>query len=204
MARDDPQTDHVDVLIIGAGMSGVDAAYRIQTLSKADLPIDAELARGLLDIVADRISFRDRHFARPRPEREAKRVHVGIRPHAGIAEQVPGAADALAHVEQGKYAEAYKLWSDGGKATGETAGQFAKSFEAYREIHANIGGPGDMEGAAGSSYVDYPVQLYGRTKDGKEFNSRGTMALRRINDVPGSTAEQRSWHIYKSDFPGQK
>ena len=110
----------------------------------------------------------------------------------------------FALIEQGKYTEAYKLWSDGGKATGETAGQFAKSFEAYREIHANIGGPGDMEGAAGSSYVDYPVQLYGRNKDGKEFNSRGTMTLRRVNDVPGSTAEQRSWHIYKSDFPGQK
>ena len=109
----------------------------------------------------------------------------------------------FALIEQGKYAEAYKLWSDGGKATGETAGQFAKSFEAYREIHANIGGPGDMEGAAGSSYVDYPVQLYGRTKDGKEFNSRGTMTLRRVNDVPGSTAEQRSWHIYKSDFPAK-
>ena len=110
----------------------------------------------------------------------------------------------FALIEQGKYADAYKLWSDGGKATGETAGQFAKSFEAYREIHANIGGPGDMEGAAGSSYVDFPVQLYGRTKDGKEFNARGTMTLRRVNDVPGSTAEQRSWHVYKSDFPGQK
>ncbi|HET6943179.1 MAG TPA: hypothetical protein VFH89_13550 [Sphingomicrobium sp.] len=110
----------------------------------------------------------------------------------------------FALIEQGKYADAYKLWSDGGKATGETAGQFAKSFEAYREFHANIGGPGDMEGAAGSSYVDYPVQLYGRTKDGKEFNARGTMTLRRVNDVPGSTAEQRSWHIYKSDVPAQK
>jgi monooxygenase len=32
MARDDPQTDHVDVIIVGAGMSGVDAAYRLQTL----------------------------------------------------------------------------------------------------------------------------------------------------------------------------
>jgi len=57
-----------------------------------------------------------------------------------------------------------------------------------------------MEGAAGSSYVDFPVQLYGRTNDGKEFNSRGTMTLRRANDVPGSTAEQRKWHIYKADF----
>ncbi|WP_395622061.1 flavin-containing monooxygenase [Sphingomonas daechungensis] len=34
MARDDPQTDHIDVLIVGAGMSGIDAAYRIQTLCK--------------------------------------------------------------------------------------------------------------------------------------------------------------------------
>lgn len=107
----------------------------------------------------------------------------------------------FALVEQGKYADAYKLWSDGGKASGDTSAEFAKSFEAYREIHANIGGPGDMEGAAGSSYVDYPVQIYGRTKDRKEFNARGTMTLRRVNDVPGSTAEQRAWHIYKSDFP---
>jgi cation diffusion facilitator CzcD-associated flavoprotein CzcO len=34
MARDDPQTDHVDVIIVGAGISGVDAAYRLKTLSK--------------------------------------------------------------------------------------------------------------------------------------------------------------------------
>jgi hypothetical protein len=110
----------------------------------------------------------------------------------------------FALIEQGKFAEAYRLWSDGGKATGETAEQFARSFEPYREIHASIGGPGQMEGAAGSSYVDYPVQLYGRTRDGKEFNERGTMTLRRVNDVPGSTAAQRSWRIYKSDFPGRK
>ena len=94
--------------------------------------------------------------------------------------------------EQGKFAEANKLWSDGA-----TKLDLAK----YKEVHANIGGPGDMEGAAGSSYVDYPVQMYGRTRDGKEFNSRGTMTLRRVNDVDGSTAEQRKWHIYKAEFP---
>ena len=27
MARDDPQTDHVDVIIVGAGISGVDAGH---------------------------------------------------------------------------------------------------------------------------------------------------------------------------------
>lgn len=34
MARYEPQTDHLDVLIVGAGMSGVDAGYRIQSLCK--------------------------------------------------------------------------------------------------------------------------------------------------------------------------
>lgn len=97
----------------------------------------------------------------------------------------------FALAEQGKAAEANKLWSEGADKL---------DLSKYREIHANIGGPGGMEGAAGSSYVDYPVQLYGRTKDGKEFNARGTMTLRRVNDVPGSTEEQRKWHIYKADF----
>jgi hypothetical protein len=98
----------------------------------------------------------------------------------------------FALAEQGKVAEANKLWTDDAEKL---------DLGKYKEIHANIGGPGGMEGAAGSSYVDYPVQLYGRTKDGQEFNSRGTMTLRRVNDVPGSTEEQRKWHIYRSDFP---
>ena len=97
----------------------------------------------------------------------------------------------FALAEQGKAAEANKLWSEGAEKL---------DLSKYREIHANIGAPGGMEGAAGSSYVDYTVQLYGRLKDGKEFKSRGTMTLRRVNDVPGSTEEQRKWHIYKADF----
>ena len=107
-----------------------------------------------------------------------------------------GAGQVLQHyfalAEQGKFAAANEYWSDGAQPL---------DLSKYREIPGNIGAPGGMEGAAGSSYVDIPVQLYGRTKDGKEFNSRGTMTLRRVNDVPGSTAEQRAWHIYKAEFP---
>ena len=32
MAGSDESIEHVDVLIIGAGMSGIDAAYRVQTM----------------------------------------------------------------------------------------------------------------------------------------------------------------------------
>ena len=101
----------------------------------------------------------------------------------------------FALLENGRASEAGALWSNSaGKATFDT--RLAK----YSEIHANIGKPGDLEGAAGSSYVDVPVQLYGRLKDGKPFHALGSMTLRRVNDVDGSTAEQRKWHIYKADF----
>lgn len=99
-------------------------------------------------------------------------------------------------IEAGRRAEADSLWSDSG-----TPLEFADRLAQYREIHANIGAPGRPEGAAGSVYVEIPVQLYGRTTDGKEFSARGTMTLRRSNDVPGSTPEQREWRIYRSDFP---
>ena len=97
----------------------------------------------------------------------------------------------LALVESGRFAEANALWSKGVERLDLTG---------YREIHGSIGAPGKVEGGAGSLYVEIPVQLYGRLKDGKQFSSRGTMTLRRVNDVPGSTEEQRRWHIMNAEF----
>jgi hypothetical protein len=97
----------------------------------------------------------------------------------------------FALAESGRFAEADKLWS---------AGVERLDLTGYREVHANIGAPGNVEGGAGSLYVEIPVQLYGRLKDGKEFNSRGTITLRRVNDVPGSTEAQRRWHIMNAEF----
>lgn len=115
-----------------------------------------------------------------------------------------GAANVVqtyyALIEAGKYGEAWKLWSDGGRASGMSEAEFAASFDKYGEYHANIGAPGRIEGAAGSLYVEVPVQVYGRLKSGAEFNMLGPVTLRRVNDVPGSTAEQRRWHIARADI----
>ena len=97
----------------------------------------------------------------------------------------------FALVESGRFAEADKLWSKGVERLDLTG---------YREVHGNVGAPGKVEGGAGSLYVEIPVQLYGRLKDGEEFSSRGMMILRRVNDVPGSTEEQRRWHIMNAEF----
>ena len=106
-------------------------------------------------------------------------------------------------LEQGKFAAARQSWSDGGKASGLTEAEFAEAYDKYAEIHAEVGAPGEPEGAAGSSYVEIPLRLYGKLKTGRPFNLVGPVVLRRVNDVPGSSAAQREWHIYRSDLKPQ-
>jgi hypothetical protein len=102
-------------------------------------------------------------------------------------------------LEQRRFAEAYGLWSDGGAASGESEAQFVAGYDKYAELHSEVGAPGQTDGAAGSIYVNIPFRLYGKLKTGEPFNQLGSITLRRVNDVPGSTAEQRQWHIYRSE-----
>lgn len=115
-------------------------------------------------------------------------------------ESAQGAANVLqtyyALIEAGKYEEAWKLREP--SAAAPSAKEFADSFARYSEYHAQVGAPSDISGAAGSLYVEVPVQTYGRMKDGKSFSNAGTVTLRRSNDVPGATAEQRRWRLYPS------
>jgi hypothetical protein len=107
-----------------------------------------------------------------------------------------GAADVVqtyyALIGEGKYPQAWALRGDAGQASAEA---FARSFDRYAQYDAQVGAPGDPEGAAGSSYISVPVVIYGRLKSGAEVHEKGEVTLRRVNEVPGSTAEQRRWHI---------
>jgi hypothetical protein len=100
-------------------------------------------------------------------------------------------------LEQGRFGEARRLWTEGGGGSGLDRQGFEQAHSKYAEIHAEIGAPGAVEGAAGSVYVEIPVRFYGRRTGGQPFNSPGSATLRRINDVPGSTEEQRRWQIYR-------
>lgn len=111
-----------------------------------------------------------------------------------------GAADVVqtyyALIGEGKYAQAWALWSYDGKASGQPSAEaFARSFDRYAQYNAQIGAPGEPEGGAGSIYVSVPVVIYGRLKTGAEVHEKGKADLRRVNNVDGSTAEQRRWHI---------
>lgn len=114
-------------------------------------------------------------------------------------ESAQGAATVVetyyALLEAGKYDEARRLRWNADELDPE---RFAAGFAPYSEYHATVGAPSEIQGAAGSLYVEVPVQIYGRRKDGKPFGQTGTVTLRRVNDVPGSTPEQRRWRIYSN------
>lgn len=105
-------------------------------------------------------------------------------------------------IEDKNFVEAHRRW---GSASDLADGTFAAKFAGYREYHAEVGAPSEIEGAAGSSYVTVPVRTYGVTTEGEQFEQPQVVTLRRANDIDGSTAEQRRWHIVRiEDSPGRR
>ena len=98
-------------------------------------------------------------------------------------------------IEQRRFAEAEALW--GSKSA---AMDFTAALRPFSEVHLEIGKPHDMEGAAGSIYVTVPVVVYGKLQDGAASGRQADVVLRRANDVPGSTEEQRRWHIERIEW----
>jgi hypothetical protein len=99
-------------------------------------------------------------------------------------------------VEKRRWLKAERLWGDVGAAR-----KFASALgSAYREIHVEIGPPGEAEGAAGSTYVTEGVTFYGKSSKGADLRRPAEIILRRVNDVPGSTEEERRWHIERIDW----
>jgi hypothetical protein len=101
-------------------------------------------------------------------------------------------------LEQRRFKEAYGLWEPNAASMSEM--QFEKQFESYKTIDAAVGTVGRTEGAAGSLYSTVQLTLSGKRKDGAAYVMTGPVTLRRVNDVPGSTAEQRSWHVFKVEL----
>ncbi len=66
---------------------------------ETDFLVDAVVGGGLADVVQNPRPVRDRLRLGPGPERIAERIHVAVGADAGIAEQIPGATDAIAALE---------------------------------------------------------------------------------------------------------
>jgi hypothetical protein len=117
-------------------------------------------------------------------------------------ESAQGAANVVqtyfALLIERKYAQALALWQAGADAP--KIPDFGRSLDRYARLGANIGAPGRLDPGAGQVYLDVPVQFYGRLKTGEVVNMLGKTTLHRVNDIDGSTAEQRRWHIVRIDL----
>lgn len=102
------------------------------------------------------------------------------------------------------YGRAYRLWGDNGRASNQTPEGFAKGFVHTSSTTVATGQPSDPEGAAGSIYITVPVTVSAIDNKGNEQIFAGSYVLRRVDDVPGSTAEQRRWHIASASLKQTK
>ena len=98
-------------------------------------------------------------------------------------------------INQGKLAEAYMLLGPGAPPRRD----FDAHFSHYSHLNVTAGKAGEPEGAAGSIYIEVPLTISG-TERGKRVDRSASAVLRRVNDVPGSTEEQRHWHIERIDW----
>ncbi len=95
------------------------------------------------------------------------------------------------------YEQAYRAWQDNGSASRQTFEAFKNGFSDTASTQVKIGEPSEVEGAAGSQYVTVPVTLTATTRNQTVQHFKGTYVLRR-SLVDGTSADQRSWHIYSA------
>lgn len=98
-------------------------------------------------------------------------------------------------LNQRKLDEAYMLL--GPNAPSRSA--FQGMWEQFDTYTVKIGTPGEQEGAAGSIYLSVPLNV-SAVGHGEGIRRSGTLIVRRVNDVPGSTEAQRHWHIERIDW----
>jgi hypothetical protein len=99
-------------------------------------------------------------------------------------------------INQKKYQGAFNIWEkreDGNAANGQSFEKFVGGFSDTASVSVETGEPGEIEGAAGSNYIEIPVIISAMTKSGKAQKFAGTYTMRSSN-----MADDKSWYIYSA------
>lgn len=94
-------------------------------------------------------------------------------------------------IRRGDWEAASLAWSTDAEVT---PGTLEKAYGGDTPPQVSLG-KGDIEGTAGSLNYEAPVVV--TFSDGRP-ELRGTIVLRRVNDVPGASDEQLNWRIERS------
>lgn len=130
-------------------------------------------------------------------------------PPALTAEAAKGEAGARAvlldwasALENGDFATAYALSGNSGVAEDLSEAEYAEQWSGFERLTVAVP-EGRVEGAAGSLYYEVPATITARAEDGSTARWQGPVTLRRVNDVPGASAEQLRWHIESAELVKQ-
>ena len=96
-------------------------------------------------------------------------------------------------INEKKYPGAFNIWEkgeDGNAANGQSFENFAGGFSDTASVSVEIGAPGEIEGAAGSNYIEIPVVISATSTDGSQQKFAGTYTMRSSN-----MADDKSWYI---------
>ncbi len=119
-------------------------------------------------------------------------------------EPTPEDAVAVIHdyysaINHAGFARAWAMWSDHGRASGQTAQQFADGYADTASVDVQAQAPTRLDAAAGSRYIEIPVTINASRRDGSEHQYSGAYTLRR-STVDGATADQRAWRIASANL----
>jgi len=107
--------------------------------------------------------------------------------------------DYYAAINGGRFDQAYALWSDGGRASGQSAQQFAAGFADTTGVSVELLPPGAVDAGAGQRHIEVPVAITATQRDGSQRKYVGAYVLRR-SVVDGASEEQRAWRIGSADI----
>ena len=107
--------------------------------------------------------------------------------------------DYYAAINARQYDAAHGMWSDNGRASGQTPRQFANGFDDTVRVQAQPGEPSPVDAAAGSRYIQVPISITATQSDGSVHRYAGSYILRRAV-VDGASDQQRAWHITSADI----
>lgn len=126
------------------------------------------------------------------PDPSAPPAGNAIEPAPGDAVQL--VRDYYAAIAARDYGRAYRLWSENGAASNQSAQQFANGFADTIGVGVDIGTPGDEDAGAGQRYIEIPVTVTATHADGSRHRYAGSYVLHRTV-VDGASAEDRAWRI---------
>lgn len=131
------------------------------------------------------------------PETTASSLLESDAPSAEEARQV--VVDYYAAINTRDYKKAYGLWSEDGTASGQSFEHFSGGYAKTESVDATVGLAVDEEGAAGSRYINVPVELRSKLYNGTTRTYKGRFTLRAIV-ADGATKTQRRWHLASAEM----